>query len=1487
MTRIANFILAVAVLICGCTQFDESLQPESEKGTEHSICVNLPVQSEATKAYFESDGNAYKHYWETGDNLSVFPGTQTNTPYSLKSGEGTQSGIFSGTSSLGNGTFYAVYPYGEGNSLSSGTLTVEYPSLQTYRTDRSSYDRSSYLMVAKGDGNSLSFTNITSALRVSLTGSATITKIQVSSIGHETITGPATVTLSSEEPAVKLTGSEDVITLNALVELSSEVSHFYVTIPPVALKTGFKVTVFDNAGYAMSKTHTFNRTIPRNTVLEMPVFEYVATDKVSDVPVADMLDVVFLEDGSAKDISPMQMEITTYPGESLSTYFDYLRGQWVANYTHAQQTEFVTFGGGFYQVYYRDHPSFLSKLSDGHTIECYCKIGATPASTNVRSIPLGNWNSGGLGIGYNKGFQYQIHVGGSYCVVWADNTVPTLPEAGSLYHLVGVWDKTAGTATFYVNGENVSSAELGGTSISAVATSGDLHVEQNTQWLCIGGDSNYQDIYAETPWNGEIYSVRVYDNPLTSDDVAALYRSTQKTTSSTELVTAVSYLAEETVSSGYRYVVKGTGFAEGDVIRLRSSDKIYTCTTSVYDSGAAFMIPEELQSGIYNMEVLRSDSKQILGQVNLTMSEIPQADLLDVTFNADYTAQDNTSLQMTVNLYNKDGDIVTYPGWNNAYICRLKHVSHLNVEGADDSGFYHVPYYDNDLFLGGMALDFTMEVLCRASVFNYPSKNCYVFSSCNFDGTGIMSGANDRKIKLQHSAGTFYSSVATDMVWTVDQWYHIVAAWSAADKTVSIYVNGEHVKSVTNEQFAYEWTMARGGSDPQFAAGFVIGGDARGETGQADTTFDGDIACARIYDRSLTASEVSVLYQQTNPTAYPQEQELVINVDYLAEETVSEGYNYMVKGSGFATGDQLSLVSGGTAYDCTTSVYADGATMMIPANLASGSYDVVLTRGETVQNLGSVSLTMSDLPQADMLDVIFNKDYSAYDASAMQMGVDLRNADSDVLTYENPGNDSYMAQFSNTSGARTAETSGFYKVSYHTSDAFLNELADGHSLECLFMINALPTNSNNGYVFSSHDSGGSGLLCRKDAGYQICFAPSTGSTYNWTDSGITPETGRYYHVVGVWNKIDKTAHIYVNGELKNTVTTDDVFRHVYAWRGATEKFANFGIGGDNASESAGVEKLEFMMNGDVAVARIYDKPLSEDDAKALYDEAKKNSWPEDWTTATLQKSPASDELKVMSFNLRYKNGEASDSENYWDNRKAAAVALISDHRPTILGVQEPDVTQSEYLVEELETLGYVRFGVPAEVYTTYGFYDSNVVELIDYEDVRPYFWLSKSPDSAESSGSWGTAQNRAASWGIFRHKSTGKYFCYINTHLDHISQLARTEGLKVIMERFRLYNPLGYAQILTADFNIPAGNDAFDVVTSTMKNTRYAAPRSHSDLSTTWNSWGSVSNSIIDHIFCDNDMEVVEYNTITDSYRTDGGLYVSDHYPVYAIIKLK
>lgn len=270
--------------------------------------------------------------------------------------------------------------------------------------------------------------------------------------------------------------------------------------------------------------------------------------------------------------------------------------------------------------------------------------------------------------------------------------------------------------------------------------------------------------------------------------------------------------------------------------------------------------------------------------------------------------------------------------------------------------------------------------------------------------------------------------------------------------------------------------------------------------------------------------------------------------------------------------------------------------------------------------------------------------------------------------------------------------------------------------------------------------------------------------------------------------------------------------------------------------------------------------------------------------ATFKKYADSNEIKIMSFNVRTLSS-SDTNEKHWDNRKASCVELIKDQKPCIIGFQEAQFSsQWLYLKEQLAN-EYDGYGVNRDTGAESGsgevmgiLYNKKTIEKIE----GGTFWLSETPD-VPSKG-FGASYSRNATWGIFKHTPSGITFFYINTHLDHKVAEAQIGGMKIIAKKFEEHKDT-YPLFLTGDMNIKSDNVAFDAIEGFMYNARDVAPKPYTDYNTTYNAYQTNKESIIDHIYCSKGLNVIEYHTINEAYGTVP--YVSDHYPIYAIIKLK
>ena len=170
-------------------------------------------------------------------------------------------------------------------------------------------------------------------------------------------------------------------------------------------------------------------------------------------------------------------------------------------------------------------------------------------------------------------------------------------------------------------------------------------------------------------------------------------------------------------------------------------------------------------------------------------------------------------------------------------------------------------------------------------------------------------------------------------------------------------------------------------------------------------------------------------------------------------------------------------------------------------------------------------------------------------------------------------------------------------------------------------------------------------------------------------------------------------------------------------------------------------------------------------------------------------------LNVMTFNMRYDNPE--DGENNWRFRRERAAEVIVSHDIDVFGTQELLVNQLNDLKELLP--GYAAVGVGREDGAEAGEFSAVFFKRDRFTPLESgTFWLSETPEVAGSRG-WDGACERVATWVVLRDKS-GREFLFINTHLDHVGQVARDEGVSLLMKRIgslRGERPV----ILTGDFN--------------------------------------------------------------------------------------
>lgn len=250
-------------------------------------------------------------------------------------------------------------------------------------------------------------------------------------------------------------------------------------------------------------------------------------------------------------------------------------------------------------------------------------------------------------------------------------------------------------------------------------------------------------------------------------------------------------------------------------------------------------------------------------------------------------------------------------------------------------------------------------------------------------------------------------------------------------------------------------------------------------------------------------------------------------------------------------------------------------------------------------------------------------------------------------------------------------------------------------------------------------------------------------------------------------------------------------------------------------------------------------------------------------------------LIVASFNVRV----PCDPAPYdWEGRKPRVRWLFKKNAFHICGLQEAVKQQIDDIVE---CSSYAYTGGGRDDFKDGGehsciVYDTERLELLE----SGTFGLSEFPD-VPGARSWGSCCPRIASWGKFKDKVTGKELMVYNTHLDHVSELARVKGIEMVVDHAKK-NGAGLPMILMGDFNAGPDSETYKVAADLLRDSRAISESGHVGPDKTFQKYGmDVKDLPIDFIFVSQEIRV--FSHVTDD-RKPGDEFASDHYPVIATI---
>ncbi len=261
--------------------------------------------------------------------------------------------------------------------------------------------------------------------------------------------------------------------------------------------------------------------------LHPEVFSFinVEQDWIIDAPVADLLDVVFGENCAASDASAMKMAIDgSCLDATVSTQYSERYGRWVAVFSAAPLN--TAHDSGFWKVPYTTRTDFAAGLEDGFSMELlFARADSDAPGKQIK--PFAATQAGGAGMCFRAAtheINWEIHTGGKrtgdgYKFTgggWRELYSGVVPQKDTYYHTVVTWNKEEGIARCYVNGELT-------TTINAAGEFDHMTSNVNAYWFGIGADPTASD-KGELSFQGTIVLARIYNDPLSSQQVNALYQ---------------------------------------------------------------------------------------------------------------------------------------------------------------------------------------------------------------------------------------------------------------------------------------------------------------------------------------------------------------------------------------------------------------------------------------------------------------------------------------------------------------------------------------------------------------------------------------------------------------------------------------------------------------------------------------------------------------------------------------------------------------------------------------------------------------------------------------------------------------------------------------------------------------------------------------------------------------------------------------------------
>lgn len=282
-------LLVSLFLLAGCTQEAKPEHIGESDGRQIILCASTPSTEEISgKTTLDSTAVI----WQSKDEISLFNKNSSHYQFTLTEGAGTTTAKFSGTIKSFVSPYYLLYPYNSKNSkkassLVDGAYALNFTLCQTQTYVYHAFGKGSNPMYAtiNAPEDNIDFKNICGYLRLHITGSCKITKIEVRDLAGAMLWGDTSIALAkagTDLQKIGLANGSDTVILDVNsaeggLDLTGHTDYyFWFVLPPGSLAGGFEAKVYNGDSLLKTFTTTKSHTIVRNKVT---VMKEVSMDK--------------------------------------------------------------------------------------------------------------------------------------------------------------------------------------------------------------------------------------------------------------------------------------------------------------------------------------------------------------------------------------------------------------------------------------------------------------------------------------------------------------------------------------------------------------------------------------------------------------------------------------------------------------------------------------------------------------------------------------------------------------------------------------------------------------------------------------------------------------------------------------------------------------------------------------------------------------------------------------------------------------------------------------------------------------------------------------------------------------------------------------------------------------------------------------------------------------------------------------------------------